>query len=127
MAVFIFAADLSFVHLHDAAELLSGSISAARILWHMQWPSQATEAHNALNLEGAHSLLAGQHQVGDFKPVAERLVGVLEDRPGKQREPIAACGAFRALPMTACSEASYRAGLPQRGQRTPSGQRRAIK
>ena len=35
----------------------------------------------------------------DFEPVAERLVGVLEDRPGDMGKPIAVRGALFALPM----------------------------
>ncbi|VTZ48326.1 hypothetical protein MPC4_10276 [Methylocella tundrae] len=54
-----------------------------------------TEAHVAHDLKRAHPFLAGQHQVNDAKPLAERLVGVLEDCSREVRKPIA--GLWRAL------------------------------
>ena len=39
----------------------------------------------AHDLQCADALLAGQHQVDDLEPVAERLVGVLEDRSDQTR------------------------------------------
>ena len=58
-----------------------------------------TETHVAPDLARAHSLFAGQHQVSDLEPVAERLVRVLKDRAGNDRKPIAVRGALLALPM----------------------------
>ena len=43
----------------------------------------ATEAEETINLQCAHSLFAGQHQVDDAKPILERLVRVFEDRSGE--------------------------------------------
>ena len=53
----------------------------------------------ALNLEGANALLAGEHQMNDPEPVPQRLVRVLEDRPGDDGEAIAVRRAFLALPV----------------------------
>jgi hypothetical protein len=60
----------------------------------------ASEAHDPLDLEGADTLLAGQHEVNDAKPFPERLVRVLKDRPGDMREAIGGhWSAFVALPV----------------------------
>ena len=52
----------------------------------------AAEAHGAVDLEGAHTLLAGQHNVNDAKPVPQRLVGVLENGPGDHRKAVVRAG-----------------------------------
>ncbi len=59
----------------------------------------AAETHEALNLEGAHSLLAGEHQMSDAEPVAEGLFGVLKDRARDGGKAIAVRIALAALPM----------------------------
>ena len=51
------------------------------------------EARDVHDLKRAHPLHAGQHQVDDTEPVTERLVLVLEDRPGDVGE--AVVGAIR--------------------------------
>src|SRR5450759_4003536 len=51
-----------------------------------------TEAHVAADLQSAHSLLTGEHQVDDLEPVAKRLVRVLEYRAREMREAIGRMG-----------------------------------
>jgi len=96
-----FAAYERLIDLYDAAKLLlRRDQRRANLVAHKMRRIVAAEAHHALDLEGAHSLLAGQHQMGDAIPVAEGLLGVLEDRPGERRKPIALRRALAALPMT---------------------------
>jgi hypothetical protein len=46
----------------------------------------AAEPHDALNLKGANSLLAGQHQMANAKPLAKRLIRVFNDLASDMRE-----------------------------------------
>jgi hypothetical protein len=88
------------VNLYDAAKLLlRRDQRRTNLVAHGMGRLVAAEAHHALNLKGTHSLLARQHEVGDAKPVAERLLGVLENRSGEAREPIAVLRALAALPV----------------------------
>jgi hypothetical protein len=58
------------------------------------------ETHEAINLKGAHSLLASQHEVDDFEPVTERLVGIFENGSRDMGEPISRLrSTFGALPV----------------------------
>jgi hypothetical protein len=61
-----------------------------------------TETHIAHDLQCAHAFFAGEHEMGNPKPVSKRLVGVLEDGPDEKREPIPSRpprSALCALPM----------------------------
>ncbi len=88
------------INLHDAAKLLfRRDQRGANLVAHGMGRLVAAKAHHALNLKGAHSLLARQHQMGDAEPVSERLFGVLKNRPGERREPIAVFIALAALPV----------------------------
>jgi hypothetical protein len=104
MAIVVLAADVGFINLDNAAKLIHVLFDQGRADFVAHEPSgfDRTKTHVAPDLARTHSLLAGQHKVSDFEPVAERLVGVLEDRPGNDRKPIAsraARRALRALPM----------------------------
>jgi hypothetical protein len=100
MTVLVFAANVGFVHFDDAAELLHIlDKRGADFVAHQPSGFVGTEAHVAHDLQSAHAYFAGQHEVNDFEPVAERLVGVLEDRPGNMGEAIAVRRAFLALPV----------------------------
>lgn len=100
MAVLVLAADVGFVDFDDAAQL-KRRINQRRtdFVAHGMGRLVATEAQHALNLEGAHSLLARQHQMGDAIPVSEGLFGVLKDSPGQRRKAVAVWRALAALPM----------------------------
>jgi hypothetical protein len=96
------AADKGFVNFNDAAQLRFGfDQCSADFVAHGMRRAVAPEAHDALNLEGANSLLAGEHQVRDAEPLAERLVRVLKDRARNMREAIAVHLASLALPVMA--------------------------
>jgi hypothetical protein len=103
LAMFVdgFAADIGLVHLNDTAKLVHVLLdkSSADTVGHVPSGFERAEAHVAVELPRTHALFAGQHEVRDLEPVAERLVGVLEDGPGDDREPIAVRGALFALPM----------------------------
>jgi hypothetical protein len=107
--VFVFvlrqATDESFVNLDNAAKLVDVLHEGnANLVAHAPRSFVGTEAHEAENLKGAHSFLTGEHEMNDAEPIAERLVRVLEDRPGDDREPIArraTRSALGALPVPA--------------------------
>lgn len=102
VAVFIFPADVGFIYLYDASELvrLVFAEASADAVAHVERGFVGAEAHDALNLQCADTLLAGQHHVDDPEPVAERFIRVLEDGADQNREPIPArLGALATLPM----------------------------
>ena len=98
--IFVLAADPSLVNLDNAAKhRLRRDQRGPDFVAHGMGRLVAAEAHHALDLKGARSLLAGEHEVGDPEPVAEWLLGVFKDRPDQQRKPIAVWVAFLAKPM----------------------------
>ena len=101
MPVLGLSADERLIDLDNASELFEILVGErdAHAMAHRPSGFVAAEADETINLQRAHSLLAGQHQVNDAKPIFERLVGVFEDRPDDVREPIAVRGALFALPM----------------------------
>ncbi len=100
MAVFVFSADVGFVHLDDAAELVDiFHQSGSDFVTHRPRGFIGTKAHVAMNLQCAHAFFAGQHEVDDFEPHPQRLVGVLKDRASNDGEPIAVRRTSPALPM----------------------------
>lgn len=96
-----FAADESFVHFNDAAELVEILIDqrSANPVAHIPSRLIRTESHVAMDLPSAHALLAGQQEMNDAEPFPKIDLSVLEDCPGDVREPIAAGAAIRALPL----------------------------
>lgn len=88
------AADESLINLDNAHQLVKFLIdqTSADAMAHMPSGAVRAETHHPVDLEGAHSLLARQHQVNDAKPLPERLIGVLENRPGNVREAVIRCG-----------------------------------
>ena len=94
------AADVGLVNLDNPTKLsLRLDKSSPDTVRHEPSGFERTEAHVAPQLPRADAFLAGQHQMRDFEPIAERLVRVLEDRPDENGEPIAVRGALLALPM----------------------------
>ncbi len=101
-AVFIlgFAADVGLINLNDAAKLgCRFDQRRADFVAHAVGRLVRAEAHLSLDLKRANPLLAGQQQVDDLEPLPQRLVGILENGPGDQREPIAIRGAPLTLPV----------------------------
>jgi hypothetical protein len=102
MFVAVLAADIRFIDFNNASEFVWAMLaqSGADTIAHVERSFVAPESHVAHDLERANSLFAGQHQVNDLEPVAERLVRVFEDCPDQNGEAIAArLGALTALPM----------------------------
>ena len=100
MTVFIFAADVGFVHFDNAAELnFRLDKSSADFVAHAPSGFVAAKTHKPHDLKGAHPLFAGQHQVSNLEPVAERLVRIFKDSSGDTGEPIALRRTGSALPM----------------------------
>jgi hypothetical protein len=101
MSVFGQAANESFIDLDNAAELSNvfhkGNPDAVT---HIPSRFQRTKPHITPNLASTYSFLAGKHQVNDAIPIAERLVGIFENRARKVRETIrTSLSAIRAFPM----------------------------
>jgi len=101
MLVLSLTADPCFVYFDNADQLAELLITqrSSDLMAHEPRGFVGSKAHVAHDLQCADSLLAGQHQVNDAKPLAQRLVGVLEDRPDENREPIALWQTILALPM----------------------------
>jgi hypothetical protein len=101
VSVFGEAADESFVNLDDADELLELLVLERRTNAMAYIPSGfvGAEAHVAVDLPRAHTLLARQHQVDDAKPLPQIDIRVLKDRSGYVGEPIAAWAAIGTLPF----------------------------
>jgi hypothetical protein len=121
MPVLIATADVGFINLDDPAEFLDVlDHGSSDLMAHEPSCLVAAEAHIAEDLQGAHALLADQHQVRDSVPIFERLIRVLKDCAGQVRESIAINRANFALPMMAGCEridlgiAATRAGNPRR-------------
>jgi hypothetical protein len=101
MPIGVFAANIGFIDLNDAAKLVHILFdqSSSDAMAHVPSGFVRAEAHSPHDLQCAHALLAGQHHMGDAIPVAKRLIGILEDGPGDAREPIPLRRTGSALPM----------------------------
>jgi hypothetical protein len=100
MFVLVLSTDERLVNLDNAAELLDVlNERGSNLVTHAPSGFVGTEAHVAHDLQRAHALFAGEHEMRDFEPVAERLVGVFEDRSDDMGEPISVRGACLALPL----------------------------
>ena len=95
MAILVLAADVGFIYFNFAGKgsyiiALHGSSPAmAHIPACAVVRAGVLTKNHAVDLQGADSFLAGQHQVSDLKPKLERDFGVLEDRMRDDREAIA--------------------------------------
>jgi hypothetical protein len=94
-------ADESLIHLDNAAKFFgSFDKGSPDPVCHVPGSFEGAEAHVAPKLACADPLLAGEHQVNDTKPVAQRLIRILEDGPGDMGEAVSApLAAIWALPM----------------------------
>ena len=101
MPVLVFAADVGFVHLDYAHELTELGInqSGADTIAHVMRSLIRAEAHHAVDLERANSLLAGQHKVDHAEPRPQRDIRVLENCSDQHREAVSAWQALVALPV----------------------------
>jgi hypothetical protein len=102
MSVFGFSTDESLVHLDNTAEFFNVAICERNADTMAHVPSRliGPETHETEDLQRAHALLAGQHEVNNAEPIFEGLIRVLKDRAGKVREAIRRGGrANVALPM----------------------------
>jgi hypothetical protein len=102
MPVLCFAADESFINFDNASEFFKVPVGerSADTVAHVPSSFVGTKTHEPIDLQRAHSLFAGQHQVNDAKPVFERFIRVLENCARNVRETVAGLrGAFVALPM----------------------------
>jgi hypothetical protein len=95
------AANEGFIDFNDTAELLDiFHEGGSDLVAHEPSGFVRAKTHDALDLQCAHTFLADEHHVDNPKPVAQRLVGVLENGSGDVREPIGGIGsALAALPM----------------------------
>jgi|ERR1700674_4806838 len=97
MPIPVFAANVGLVHFDDATKFIKVALGerSPDPVTHVPSGFVRAETHIAINLECAHSLFAGEHQVRDLEPIAERLIRILENRSCDVRETIGRV--FRAL------------------------------
>jgi hypothetical protein len=103
MPVLCFTANNGFVDFDNAdqfAELFICEASANPVA-HAPSGFVGASPDHAMDLQGADTFLAGEHQVDDPKPLAERIFGVLKDGPDQHRKTVgrAFLGARVALPI----------------------------
>src|SRR5262249_44562354 len=92
--------DQGLINLDDAAKLIDIFHQCyANLVAHSPSSFVGTETEIAIYLKGAHAFLAGEHEVDHTKPVPQRLVCVLKNRPGDNKKTIAVFGALLTLPM----------------------------
>lgn len=101
VAILVLAADIGFVNLHDTHKLQEVRILHRSAEPVAQIPSRliGTRSDLPMNLEGANALLAVEHRIQNLKPRSQRILRVLHDGAGQQRETIAAIAALRTLPV----------------------------
>jgi hypothetical protein len=105
MPVFVVSANVGFIDLNDPAELLHVlNEGGPDLVAHEPSGLIGAKAHVAVDLKGAHPLLADQHQVNDSEPNLQRFIRVLKDRFGQVREAITVRRTLFALPMMTGSE-----------------------
>lgn len=98
MTIAAVAADNCIVDLNNSAKLLNVfNEGRPDLVAHKPSRFVRAEAHVAIDLEGAHFLLADQHQMRNSKPILEILIRIFKNRPGKIREAIASISPRRAL------------------------------
>jgi len=92
--VFLFAADVGFVHFNDSHELLELRIFHRRPQPMAHIPSRlvCTASDLPLNLESADALLAVKDLPENLEPSLERILGVLENRPADDAEAVVLAG-----------------------------------
>ncbi len=94
------AADEGFIDLDNAAKFANiRDHGRSDFVAHVPSRAIRAKAHVAVNLMRAHAFLANEHEMGDAKPVPQRLVSVLKDRADRDGEPISCRRALVALPM----------------------------
>jgi hypothetical protein len=101
MAIFVFPAQVRFVHFDDAHKLTEIRIGhpSPEPMAHIEGCAVGAGTNHAMNLKGADPLLAGKHQVQHFEPDQQLVIRVLEDCPADDRESIAVLLTDAALPV----------------------------
>jgi hypothetical protein len=94
------SADESFIDFDNSTELVNVFHKGdADLMAHFPSGLIGTESHISIDLQSAHPLLAGQHQVNYAEPVTKWLVCVFEDSSGNMGKSISGLrGALIALP-----------------------------
>ena len=100
MTVLVLTADVGFIDLDNAAELIQVlNQSSADFVTHGPCGFVGTEAHDALYLESGNAFLAGQHHVDDAEPLPQVFICVLKNSPGNMGKSVAGFwSALVALP-----------------------------
>lgn len=102
VSVPVLAADIGLINLNDAHKLAEAVVLQCRAnaMTHVPSGFIRSEAHEAVNLPRADTLLARKHKVDNAKPLSQIDVRVLENRADKVREAVSAAdAAVRALPL----------------------------
>lgn len=96
-----FAADVGFIHFHKAGEFAESGVgkTSTDAVAHVPRSPVGAGSDQPMDLQGANTLLAGEHEQDDLEPCQQGVVGVLENRPNQQREAITLRSALLALPV----------------------------
>jgi len=101
MPVFVLAADIGLIDLHDAhqAPKLGIDQSSPDAVAHEMRGLIRAEAHHAVDLKRADTFFADQHQIDDLEPLAQADVAVGEDRADSDGKAVTALIASTAKPI----------------------------
>lgn len=101
MPVLGLAADIGFIDLDRAEQLAFGAVlhCDTNAMAHVPSGFVRAGAKHPVDLMRAHALFRVVHEERDLEPLAQGILGVLEDRPGDDGEPIAVLVATLANPM----------------------------
>jgi hypothetical protein len=94
VAIFLFAADIGFVHFDDSHELLELGVfhRSSQPMAHIPSCLVCTASDLALNLESADAFLAVKDLPENLEPSLERILGVLENGPADDAEAVVLAG-----------------------------------
>jgi hypothetical protein len=103
VTIFVESAHVSFIDFNDAHEFAEVRVFHSGAQSHAHVPRGLIRAgsKHPMNLECADSFLRRDHQVQNFEPCQQRLFRFLENRSGREREPIRRArlrSALHALP-----------------------------
>jgi len=97
--IFLFAADIGFVHFDDAHQLLELRVfhRGSQPMAHVPRRLVCTAPDLALNLECADALFAVQDLPENLEPSFERILGVLENRAADDAEAVVLAGLAKPM------------------------------
>jgi len=101
VTVSVLASEECFVQFDFAHEFVPAGVlhGCADSVAHVPRGFVGTSPKHSVNLKGAHTFLTLCHEEDDFEPIAQRILGVLEDGPADNRETASVLVASLADPV----------------------------